>query len=500
MNRLSLIGLSKSYGGVPALHDVSLHLRAGRVHALMGENGAGKSTLIKLIAGVVPADAMDVSIDGARVGPYSSAGAARAGFRFIHQELNIVPQLSVAENILLGRPAPRRLGMLVDWRRLQDRARAALAMLGAGEIDVTTQAGELGMGDRMLVRIASALVAEPGETPPCLYVLDEPTAALTAAESEKVFAVIARLATRGAAVLYVSHRMEEVLRICDDVTVLRDGGHVMSAPIASTSRTKIIEAMTGRDVEDIAPRRRTAFGDDLACVAEDLATQRLSGIGFSLRAGEILGIAGLEEAGQSRLLRLILGAGRVTSGRLKVLGSTGPVSPVDAWARGVAYVPRDRRAEGLMLGMAVRANTLLAHLRDYGTFARRGQEVSRTRALATQVGLRFQGPEQAVGQLSGGNQQKVVLARAIASNPRLLLLDEPTRGVDVAARAEIHALIRDLSAKGCAVMLASSDLPELLGLSDRLLILHDGRQVALIDSAGLAPPDLLARIYSAKAA
>ena len=500
MNRLSLIGLSKSYGGVAALRDVSLHLAAGRVHALMGENGAGKSTLIKLIAGVVPADAMVIARDGARVAMRNATEATRAGFRFIHQELNIVPQLSVAENILLGRPAPRRLGVLVDWRRLQDRARAALTVLGAEHIDVTVQAGDLATGERMLMRIAAALVAEPGEMPPCLYVLDEPTAALTAAESEKIFDVITRLASQGAAVLYVSHRMDEVMRICDDVSVLRDGAHVMTAPIADTPRAVIIEAMTGRPVNDAVQHRQSAPGETVACAAEGLTTQRLRDIGFTLRAGEILGVAGLDAAGQSDLLRVILGATRLTSGRLAVLGSSQPVSPVQAWARGVAYVPRERRAEGLMLGMAVRANTLLPHLRDYGAFARKRLEAARTRALAAQVRLRFQGPEQAVGHLSGGNQQKVVFARAIAGNPRLLLLEEPTRGVDVGARAEIHALIRDLSAQGCAVLLASSDLPELIGLCDRILILQDGRQAALFDRSGLTASELLARIYSPKAA
>jgi ribose transport system ATP-binding protein len=500
MDRISLIGLSKSYGGVAALRDVTLHLAAGRVHALMGENGAGKSTLIKLIAGVVPADQITVLRDGVAVPLLGPADSAKAGFRFIHQELNIVPQLSVAENILLGHDAPRRLGFLVDWRRLQDKARAALSYLGAGHIDVTLQAGELGTGDRMLMRIAAALVAEEGQAEPVLYVLDEPTAALTAAESEKLFDVIARLKARGAAVLYVSHRMDEVMRICDDVTVLRDGAHVLTASVADTPRDEIIQAMTGQAGQDAVVPRATPIGTVVACAAEGLATARLKDIDFALHEGETLGVAGLEEAGQSDLLRLILGQGRVKAGRLTVLGGPSPRSPVQAWARGVAYVPRERRAEGLMLEMAVRSNVLLPHLGRYGIFASRGDEAARTGDLAAQVRLRFRGTEQPVGHLSGGNQQKVVFARALAGNPRLLLLEEPTRGVDVGARAEIHALIRGLSAKGCAVILASSDLPELLGLSDRVLILRDGRQAEVTARGTLTPADLLARIYAAKAA
>ncbi len=500
MERLSLIGLSKSYGGVPALRDVTLHLTAGRVHALMGENGAGKSTLIKLVAGVVRADTMRVERDGTALTIATAADARRAGFRVIHQELNIVPQLSVAENILLGRPSPRRLSLLVDWRRLQDRARVALEFMGAGHIDVTVQAGDLPTGDRMLTRIAAALVVDADEAPPCLYILDEPTAALTAAESEKLFDVIARLSARGAAVLYVSHRMDEVMRICDDVTVLRDGAHVMTAPIAKTSREAIIQGMTGHLGNDTVLPRHTPIGKGIAAVAVGVAANRLRDIDFTLKQGEILGVAGLEEAGQSDLLRLFMGLGRVTSGHLKVLDDPAPSGPVQAWARGIAYVPRERRAEGLMLGMTIRDNTLIPHLGDYGIFARKAAETDRTRGLADQVRLRFRGPDQPVGQLSGGNQQKVLFARALAGKPRLLLLEEPTRGVDVGARAEIHALIRGLSAEGCAVILASSDLSELLGLSDRLLILQQGRQAALVDREGLSPADLLARIYSPKAA
>lgn len=500
MERLSLIGLSKSYGGVPALRDVTLHLSAGRVHALMGENGAGKSTLIKLVAGVVRADAMTVERDGQAVQISTPSDASAAGFRIIHQELNIVPQLSVAENILLGHPSPRRLGVFIDWRRLEDRARAALEFLGAGHIDVGQQAGDLPAGDRMLVRVASALVVGAEEAVPCLYVLDEPTAALTAAESEKLFDVISRLTARGAAVLYVSHRMDEVMRICDDVTVLRDGAHVMTTSMAQTSREKIIHAMTGQAAGDAVPAKQTPSRGGVVAVARKVATPRLSGIDFSLARGEILGVVGMEGAGQSDLLRLFLGLGRVGSGQLELLGAPGPANPVEAWSRGVAYVPRERRAEGLMLGMPVRDNTILPHLGDYGILARKAAETLRTRRLAEQVRLRFRGPEQPVGQLSGGNQQKVLFARALAGKPQLLLLDEPTRGVDIGARAEIHALLRSLSAEGCAILLASSDLPELLDLSDRLLILQDGRQAALVDRAALTPADLLGRIYSLESA
>lgn len=498
MQTLTFAGLAKSYDGTPVLRDVTLSLTAGRCHALMGENGAGKSTLIKLIAGVVRPDAMEVQLDGRPVPLRSPADAAQAGLRFIHQELNIVPQLSVAENILLGHPAPCRMGLLIDWREMRSRARAALAELDASHIDVTAQAGDLSTGDRMLARIASALVADAGAPDPVLYVLDEPTASLTATESARLFAALARLRAKGAAILYVSHRMSEVMEICDDVSVLRDGQLVLQSTTAGTDRAALIGAMTGRAVSDTVPPRTTAIGQAIAVAADAAAGASVSGLTFSLQAGEILGLAGLEGAGQAQALRLMLGADRLRSGRLDVLSAPAPASPKHAWARGVAYVPGERRTQGLMLPMGARPNMLVAHLADYGWRARARAETARSTDLASRVRLRAQSVDQPVAQLSGGNQQKVVFARALAGSPRLLLLDEPTRGVDVGARAEIHALIRSASAAGCAVILASSDLPELLGLSDRLLVMAQGRQADLIPKTpSMTPADLLRLVQTA---
>ncbi len=497
MQSLTFAGLTKSYGGAVALSNVSLSLTGGRIHALMGENGAGKSTLIKLIAGVVKADRMDVRIDGKPMILRNAADAKRAGFRFIHQELNIVPQLSVAENVLLGHPMPRRFGGLIDWPNLRAQARAALARLDAGHIDVNRQAGELSTGDRILTRIASALVAAVSGQKPCLYVLDEPTAGLTAQESDQLFAALARLKDEGAAILYVSHRINEVMTICDDVTVLRDGAHVMTATVGATGRDALITAMTGKAVAEAVPARRSVLGKQIVVQAMDAASASVTGLNFVLAEGEILGLAGLEGAGQAQIVRLLLGSEPLRGGRLRLFGGAEPKSPTEAWARGVAYVPRERRTEGLMLAMSVRSNMLAAHLKDFGFRAQRRAEVARTVEFAKRVHLRFKGPEQTVAELSGGNQQKVVFARALIGKPKLLLLEEPTRGVDVGARAEIHALIRQASAAGCAVILSSTDLPELLGLSDRLLYLSRGRQVAVEDKAAdMTPADLLARLYA----
>ncbi len=491
---LEFSAMTKRYGAATVLSDVSLRLSPGRVHALMGENGAGKSTLIKLLAGVVPADSMLVR-QGARTLPLRSAADAHAaGFRVIHQELNIVPQLSVAENILLGQPIPQRFGLLVHWAELARRARAALAELGVSHMDVRRQAGGLGTGDRMLVKIAAALVQDAGQTA-CLYVLDEPTAALNGAEAEKLFAVIGRLKQQGAAILYVSHRMAEVMDICDDVTVLRNGRHILTTEIAQTSRDQIIHAMTGRDVADAYPPRRTPLGDAVVCAAEGVSTARLTGLTFTLRQGEILGVAGLAGAGQGDVLSLFLGSVRPTAGKAVLSGGVLPTSPAQAWARGVAHVPQERRSEGLMMRMGVRANALLPHLT--GVIARKGPERRRVADLSAAVNLKAAGPEQSLWQLSGGNQQKVMFARAMAGQPKLLLLGEPTRGIDVGARFEIYKLIRALADGGCGVLLSSTDLPELLGLCDRILVLQAGRQATILSPDGMAPADLLGALQAA---
>ena len=491
MTRISLSNMSKSYAGTPALEDVSLHLTSGRVHALMGENGAGKSTLIKLLSGVVPADRMEIAVDDTPVFVRSAADAHGAGFRFIHQELNIVPQITVAENILLGRELPTRFGFAVNWPRVRALASEALEMLGASGLDLNAMAGGLAADDKMLVKIASALVAEPGQDAR-LYVLDEPTAALTGAESEKLFAVIERLKARGAAILYVSHRMDEVMRICDDVTVLRDGRHVMTRPVAQTSKPEIIQAMTGKNVADAYPPRQTPIGADVVAQVRG-QSRHLADLDFEIRAGEILGVAGLAEAGQTDLIRLFLGLERLTQGKAEVLGRPLPRNPAQAWERGIANIPRERRSEGLMLNMSIRSNVVLPHLS--GTRASLRTERRAATRMGDLVRLKSEGPEQPVGQLSGGNQQKAVFARAVMGDPRLLLLEEPTRGVDVGAKWEIYQLVRGLSAKGCAVILTSSDLPELLGMCDRALVLQDGAQTRVLETGGLTQADLVARFY-----
>jgi ribose transport system ATP-binding protein len=500
MQSLTFKNMSKAYNGVPALLDVTLALTGGRVHALMGENGAGKSTLIKLIAGAVHADNLAVNKDGAEIPLRSAQDAQNADFRFIHQELNIVPQVSVAENILLGRRFPRRLGIAINWSAVRARAQAALTFLGANHIDVRMLAGDLSAGDQMLVKIAAALVTDPDTDHQAdLYVLDEPTAALTGEESELLFNVIARLASTGAGVLYVSHRIDEVLRICDDVTVLRDGRHVSSGPVADTTKEQIIHQMTGRDVQDAYPPRVTAWSSDVTAALSNVATATLTNLNFEIHAGEILGIAGLSGAGQTELLEILMGLNPVQSGHAHFCEYALPQSPAQAWARGIAYLPKERRTEGLMLNMPIRSNIVAPHLGQYGVMAQKTRERSDAAAMSTKMRMKYDHIDQTVGQLSGGNQQKVLFARALHGNPKLLLLNEPTRGVDIGAKFDIYQTVRTLSADGGAVIITSSDLPEMLGMCDRILVLQNGEQTNLVTCEGLTSATLLSHFYASDA-
>ena len=498
MPLLSLANVSKAYAGVPAIVDASLELEAGEVHALMGENGAGKSTLIRILSGVVQPDSCIAMMDGKPARLDSPPAAFGHGLRFIHQELNVVPQLSVAENIFLGQRYPRRLGAFVDWRKINARALEALGRLGISHVEPRRKMARLSTGDQMLVRIAGTLVSDPSR-PASIFVMDEPTAALTGEEAERLFAVIAELRASGCAILYVSHRMDEVMRICDRVTVMRDGRTVKTMPVAATDKKEIIRLMTGRDVADAYPPRTSPVAETVALDVRNLSGEHVSGVAFSLRKGEILGVAGLANAGQSELLRALIGADPAQAQDLELNGSRLAIAhPGAAWRRGFAYVPRERRGEGLVLSRGISDNVTLPHLAGtsrLSVFLDRGRERAVADDLGRRVRLKAARLSQLCRELSGGNQQKVVFARALAGSPSILLLDEPTRGVDVGARFDIYTLMRELTAAGASILMSSSDLPELLGLCDRILIMREGRQHAIVDAAGLGPDGLLHLFY-----
>jgi ribose transport system ATP-binding protein len=500
---LQIENASKRYGDVPALVDADLTLRRGEVHALIGENGAGKSTLIKIMAGVVTPDSARFQLNGQSITIHAPQDALAHGMRFIHQELSFVPELSVAENIFLGESYPRRLGVMVDWGRLNDMADATMKNIRIDHINPRTTMARLSVGDQMLVRIAAAFAGDralvEGESRANkVYVMDEPTAALNGDEVALLFAVIRRLRELDDAVLYVSHRLDEIFEIADTTTVMRNGQVVATQPTADLTHDDMIRLMTGRDFDQVYPARQEQLKAETLLHVIDLSTQAVHGVDLTLGRGEVLGVTGLRASGQTDLLRALIGVDRATAGTITLNGDPLPDGATARWRVGVTYVPRERRSEGLVMGRSVRDNLTLPHLRDLargGVIADRGRE----HALASQHGdrtrLKSTGTAQTVRELSGGNQQKVVFARAIAGDPAVLLLDEPTRGVDVGAKFDIYTLIREVSAAGTGVILSSTDLPELIGMCDRIAVMRDGRVATVVEAAGLTQQDLLSLCY-----
>jgi ribose transport system ATP-binding protein len=477
---LEVAGLSKSFGATQALSKVRLSLSAGEVHALLGENGAGKSTLLKILAGTQSADSGTLELLGRRYAPTSPEQAQALGVAFVPQEPALCPDLSVAENILLG-ALPGRCGV-VDRAELRRRAGAALARVlpeGAALPDLARRAGDLGQGDRQLVCLARALAQAECR----ILILDEPTSTLNSSEAERLFKVVRELTRTGIAVLYVSHFLEEVERIADRYTVLRDGQFVHSGAIAGTTRSELVKLMAGRDVQELFPRSARSPGEVVLPISASL----------TLRRGEVLGIAGLLGAGRSELLRAIFGLCAVKSGTLRVKAILGPASPARRLAQGVGLLSEDRKGEGLAEGLSLGDNITLSKLEALGSFgfvspARRNAVA---RAYLERLGVRAQGPEQLARDLSGGNQQKICFARLLQHGVDVLLLDEPTRGVDVGSRADLYRIIDQLATRGNAVLMVSSYLPELLGVCDRISVMVRGKLGAARPAGERSEHDLL---------
>ncbi len=475
---LRLTGVHKSFAGVQALRGVDFEVRPGEVHALLGENGAGKSTLIKTIAGVHRPDLGELFWEGQPVTLNNPKDAQRLGIDTIYQELSLYPELTVAENIFMGHAPRRRVGpfRVMDWEAMFRRARELLTDLDAGDLDVRRKVGTLSVGNRQRVEIAKALSLNAK-----LLIMDEPTAALTETDVEQLFRITRLLRERGVGVVYISHKLGEVFALADRVTVLRDGLYIGTKNVADTSEGELISMMVGRTIDALFPKQAAEVGEvvlELRNLTREPYTRQVS---LKLRAGEIVGLAGLVGSGRSETAQVVFGILPAQSGEVLVRGV--PVTirdPAQAVAHGIAYVPEDRGTQGLIRQMTVRENISLAVLKSVarGSFIDVGKETTLARDAIHRFGIRAYGPEQVVGKLSGGNQQKVVVGKWLASDPKVLIIDEPTRGVDVGAKAEIHRLISQLAAeRGLAILMISSELPEILGMSDRILVMRGGRVV-----------------------
>ncbi len=472
---LEIRNVSKSFPGVKALDDVRFDVLPGEVHALLGENGAGKSTLIKIVSGVYRPDEGSVVILGEEVGFQSPLEAQAAGIATIYQELLLFPALSVAENIFMGHPPLTRSGT-VDWRAMRKKTVDLLESLDIHDLEPTEIVGALSIGNRQRVEIAKALSRDAR-----ILIMDEPTAALTEADVERLFDIVRKLRDRGVGIIYISHRLEEVFELADRVTVLRDGGYVGTSLVSDIGKDDLISMMVGRTIETLFPKVDVEPGE-IVLKVEALNRPPLTlDVDFSIRAGEIVGLAGLVGSGRSELAQAIFGVLPINSGSISLDGQKVEIAnPRDARELGIAYVPEDRGIQGLIRPMTLRENLSLAVLEQLtrGSFIDGRREQSLVGDAIKRFGIRASSSEHIVNKLSGGNQQKAVIAKWLATEPKLLIMDEPTRGVDVGAKAEIHRLMGKLVERGLAILMISSELPEILGMSDRILVMREGRLVA----------------------
>ena len=466
---LQMRGICKRYPGVEALRDAALEVHGGEVHVLLGENGAGKSTLMKVLSGAVRRDAGEILLDGQAVDIPDPAAARRLGITTIYQELSLVPHLTVAENIFLGK-APTRWPGIIDWTTMRRDAERVLESLGVS-IDPDAAVRTLRLAQQQMVEIARALTDAAR-----ILIMDEPTSALSEREVAQLFATIARLTSNGVAVVYISHRMEEVFRIGRRVTVLRDGRHIATRDIGEVSVPDLVRLMADREVSDHYPRRAHTIGEELLRV-EGVTGSGLRDVSLVLHRGEVLGIAGLVGAGRTRLARAIIGADAVERGRITIRGQRVSIgSPAAAARARIGFLPEDRKQHGLVLGLSVERNVALSHLDALSRFGVMDRSAERREAedAIARLSIRTPDASQRVLNLSGGNQQKVVLAKWLAAQAEMLIFDEPTRGIDVAARHDIYLLINAAVAAGAGAIMISSDLPEVIGMSDRVLVMRGG--------------------------
>lgn len=484
---LRLEAITKTFPGVKALSDVSLELYPGQVTALIGENGAGKSTIVKVLTGIYRADGGTITVDGSRVNFTSAEDATAAGITAIHQETVLFDELSVAENIFIGH-APRGRFGLIDTAQMNARAQDILDRIDA-PLRATTPLKDLGIANKHLVAIARALSVDAR-----VVIMDEPTAALSQKEIEELYELVDRLKAEGRAILFISHKFDEIFRIADRYAVFRDGEHVGRGLMADVSEGDLVQLMVGRAVDQIFPKRVANKGAEVLRVERYSHPTEFDDISLSLNAGEILGFYGLVGAGRSELMQSLFGITKPSSGTITVDGKAISItSPAEAIANGIVYVPEDRGAQGAVLGLPIFQNVTLPSLSQTSRagFLRLANEFALAREYTERLELRAASLDQDVGNLSGGNQQKVVIAKWLATKPRVIILDEPTKGIDIGSKAAVHAFMAELAAEGLAVIMVSSEIPEILGMSDRVIVMREGLIATELSRGELSPETLV---------
>lgn len=474
--RIEMRGIDKSFGSNQVLKQAGFTLESGEVHALMGENGAGKSTLMKILTGVYTKDAGTVLVDGKEVNYKNPQEAEKAGIVFIYQELNVMFDLTVEENLFMGKEIHGKFG-ICDKKAMQKKAQEALNILGVN-ISPKTVMAELSVGQQQMVEICKALMADAK-----VIIMDEPTAALTQSETVALFKVIESLRKKGVSMVYISHRMEEIFELCDRITVLRDGSYIGVKNIPETNMNEIVKMMIGREIGERYPSRNVKIGKEVLKVKELTRKGTFHDVNFSVRAGEVLGVSGLMGAGRTEIMQAIFGNLSYESGTIEIDGKEVKISnPRQAMEHGIGFITEDRKTEGLMLDKSIRENISLCNLRriSKSSVISREAEKNMVAEAIKDLHIKCFGSYHECNNLSGGNQQKVVLVKWILTNPKILILDEPTRGVDIGAKKEIYSIINKLAAQGVAIIMVSSELPEVLGMSDNIMVVREGEVRGII--------------------
>jgi inositol transport system ATP-binding protein len=474
---LQVRGLTKTFSGVTALDNVQLNLRKGEVHALMGENGAGKSTFMKILIGLLRPDSGEIIFEGDQLSTKNVSESLKKGISMIHQEILIVSELTVAQNIFLGREMTRLLPGWLDDQRIYKQAEVILSQMGV-DINARTKMKYLSVAEMQMVEIAKAISNDAK-----VIIMDEPTSAISDKEVATLFAIIKELTRKGVAIIYISHKMDEIFAISDTITVLRDGQYIATKSASAIDTNSLISMMVGREIDSLFPATTAQKGKEILSVKNLSRDGKFSDISFAVRAGEILGIAGLMGAGRTEIARAIFGLDRLDRGEIRVKGELVSInSPQDAIRHGIGYVSEDRKGLGFVPNLSVKDNITLSSLLNHrkGLFIQKKSEIGAASHMVGSLQIKASSIDQKVANLSGGNQQKVVIGKVLLSSPAVIILDEPTRGIDIGAKFEIYKLINQLVAKGLAVIMISSELPELVGMSDRILVLSRGEQTAVL--------------------